>query len=303
MNISWFREFVVLADTCSYLEASERLFIGQSSLSKHIQALEREIGLSIFDRTSRKVILSSDGNLLLPYAKSIVEADFSFQAVVRNQHETRDGKVTIEAIPALPQYGITDIIARFQEAYPNFRVSVVKNAMASSDMDLRSGLCDFAFIRRPMNHPPEDDLVQLPFCERDDMVAVLPLGHPLADADSVRLEQLREETFISLEEESMLYQMLVSSCQRVGFSPLIAFTCHQSGSILDLISKNAGVALLMRGHTVSLEGGSFATTLPYIVKEVVPKVATSVNLYYKKDRPLSTAAQAFLHCVEEQNGL
>lgn len=58
MNTNWLREFVVLADTCSYAEAAARLFMGQSSLSKHIKALEEELGLGLFERTSRRVRLS-----------------------------------------------------------------------------------------------------------------------------------------------------------------------------------------------------------------------------------------------------
>lgn len=75
MNTGWLREFVVLADTCSYSEAAERLFMGQSSLSKHIKALEQELGVELFERTSRRVKLSAEGEQLLAEAFACLEEE------------------------------------------------------------------------------------------------------------------------------------------------------------------------------------------------------------------------------------
>ena len=69
MDINYFREFVILAETKNYWAASERLFIGQSSLSKHIKTLEKSLGAALFDRTSRKVELTEFGKRMLPYAR------------------------------------------------------------------------------------------------------------------------------------------------------------------------------------------------------------------------------------------
>ena len=71
MDIEYFREFVILAETKNFWAASERLYIGQSSLSKHIKTLERDLGAPLFERTSRKVELTEFGKLMLPYAQSL----------------------------------------------------------------------------------------------------------------------------------------------------------------------------------------------------------------------------------------
>lgn len=75
MNTGWLREFVVLADTCSYSEAAGRLFMGQSSLSKHIKALEQELGVELFERTSRRVKLSAEGEQLRDEAFASLEEE------------------------------------------------------------------------------------------------------------------------------------------------------------------------------------------------------------------------------------
>mgnify|MGYP000270200484 CR=1 FL=1 len=69
MELSYIREFVVLAETGNYLEAADALFIAQSSLSRHIKSIELDLGSPLFDRTTRKVVLNGFGQAFLPYAK------------------------------------------------------------------------------------------------------------------------------------------------------------------------------------------------------------------------------------------
>ena len=66
MDLNYIREFVVLANTCNYMEAAEQLFISQSALSRHIKNLEEELGVSLFDRSTRSVTLNAFGMLFLP---------------------------------------------------------------------------------------------------------------------------------------------------------------------------------------------------------------------------------------------
>ena len=73
MELKRLEEFVTLAETGNYLEAADALFLFQSTLSKHIMALEKELGVHLFERTTRKVRLSSDGECLLPYAVKITQ--------------------------------------------------------------------------------------------------------------------------------------------------------------------------------------------------------------------------------------
>ena len=79
MEISYFKDFVILAETKNFWAASERLYIGQSSLSKHIKTLERELGAPLFTRTSRKVELTEFGELMLPYAQSLSRMQYEYE--------------------------------------------------------------------------------------------------------------------------------------------------------------------------------------------------------------------------------
>lgn len=116
---------------------------------------------------------------------------------------------------------------------------------------------------------------------------MVPQSHPLGSFPAIQLEQLRDDAFITLEEDSKLHALFRISCQRAGFFPKISFTCNQVSSILDLVARGVGVALLMRGHTLLHHQ-------PILVKELLPRVHTDVNLCYCQNRPLSPAARDFI---------
>ena len=84
MELSYIREFVVLAETGNYLEAADALFIAQSSLSRHIKSIELDLGSPLFDRTTRKVVLNGFGQAFLPYAKKMVEIQEEYENVLQS---------------------------------------------------------------------------------------------------------------------------------------------------------------------------------------------------------------------------
>lgn len=291
MNTNWLREFVVLADTCSYAEAAARLFMGQSSLSKHIKALEEELGLGLFERTSRRVRLSREGELLLPSARALVEAEFALEAQARRCRELSRGKLDLAALPSMPSYGITELISGFMAKRPDCLVNVTECRTSEAERALREGSCELAFIRRAEGEPEQPELAETEFVERDELVALLPERHKLAAQPELRLEQLGEESFACLEEESLVHGLLLSACERAGFAPKVAFTCREAASIKQLVAKGLCIAVLTRG-----QAGSEPSLL---VKNISPTAAARIVLCWKKDRRLSPAARAFIDYVNK----
>ena len=84
MEINYLRELVVLAQMGNFLEAADALYIAQSTLSKHIKKIESELGVPLFDRTTRKVSISKYGQLFLPYAKQIAEIQDQYTIALQN---------------------------------------------------------------------------------------------------------------------------------------------------------------------------------------------------------------------------
>lgn len=300
MNINYFKEFVILAETKNYLEAAEILYISQSSLSKHIKSMENELGIILFDRTSRSVELTKIGEMLLPYANSIMNSQLEYTEMLQNELDDVRGQVTIGSIPAIAQYGITDLLVDYKKTYPQYMIKIFEYENHKLIESLRQKQCDLIFVRDFESAINEEEFVKIPYLT-DRMVALLPQNHPLAQAEIIRLEQLRDEPFIQLEEDEFLLNLWQKCCHHVGFKPRVTFSCHRTDGILDLVTRNMGVSLIMKNQVSHPAGSKLPDTPPWSTCKLIPEVNVPVYLCYRKSKPLSKAARNFVESVKEHS--
>lgn len=160
MDISYFREFVILAETRNYWAASERLFIGQSSLSKHIKTLENYLGAPLFHRTSRKVGLTEFGQLMLPYAQSVSQLKYEYESAAFTYLHRENEPLVIATIPVIAHYNITDILIQFQRNHPTIQVDVREADTLIVREWLLDRKCNIAIFRDStayLEHDPEKE--------------------------------------------------------------------------------------------------------------------------------------------------
>ena len=177
MEINYLREFVVLAQTGNFIEAADILYSSQSTLSKHIKKIESELGVPLFDRTTRKVGISKFGQLLLPFAKQITELQDKYTAILQNSLETDREILTLGSINALAQYKITDVLVNFKKSHTQSTINVLHATSEELKKMLRNKKCELAFIRDTLEEV-DDDLIKIPYTI-DTLVAVLPATHHL----------------------------------------------------------------------------------------------------------------------------
>lgn len=302
MDISYFREFVVLAETQNYWATAERLYIGESSLSKHIKALEKHLGAPLFHRTSRKVTLTEFGERMLPYAQSISKLQYEYEAAAFNYLQEGEEKLNIASIPAMPQYGIVDILIRFQRDYPKVQI----HTQEADTLALREWLLErkfeLAFLRDSvayLEHDPdkETQLIKLPF-ERDRLVVVLPNGHPLAAEKQIELTQLAEEQFALIKKDTMPYNLCMRVCKEAGFVPEVLFSSHNLNAVLDMVTRGTCISLLFEHHVNVPVDSVLSLEPPFSVVPIHPEIRTTVFLTYLKGRQLSPAAEHFIdYCM------
>lgn len=291
MEISYLREFVILAQTGNFMEAADILYCSQSTLSKHIKSIELELGVPLFYRTTRKVRISKFGQLLLPYAKQIVELQDQYTAILQHSLETDQEILTLGSIPALAQYKITEVLINFKKSRPHVTINVVQGGSGEMKEMLRQKKCDLAFIRDADG--TDEDLVKIPYTV-DTMVAVLPISHPLAGQTTIPLQMLADENFLLTAQQTMLYRISVHACEQSGFKPKIAYTDHDLGNLCDLVSQGMGVALLMKQLAL------YHSSPKVAIVDITPCVSTQINLCYLKGVELSDAARHFVHCMQDR---
>ena len=285
LDINRFGEFVILAQSRTFLDAADLLFISQSTLSKHIMAMERELGCTLIDRTKRNVTLTVHGEALLPYAQKIATLQHRYLAVLNANTAGSMEQITVGSIPIMAPYGITDAVVDFQQANPSCSIELIENeGDALKQMLLREEI-DLAFIRD--SDTMEPDFKKIPYAT-DRLVAVLPLDHPLAGRESIPIDKLIDENFLMLPHESFVSKLAADLCARSGFTPHVTFTGKRAENIISLVARGAGVSLLMRKPTESLASGKASLV------DIEPATTSSVKIYLKKDRTHPQAVLSFI---------
>lgn len=303
VNTDYLKEFVVLAETKNFWEASERLYMNQSTLSKHIKNLETDLGIDLFLRTTRRVELTRYGQAFLPYAKSITHFEFEAISTLQRMRNIENGLLTIGALPSMPQYHITQLLSQFQTMYPDATIRITEDDPVHLMHYLENESCEVIFQREDKaafekNFLSDTNVTRIPYI-KDHLVSLLPNYHPLAHADQVTLQQLKDERFCFIKEGSLMYQISMTACQNANFIPNIVFTSHRIDSILDMVTNQNCVALLMDAHLQLPKNGPKHTDAPWCIVPVTPVISSQISICYRNDKALSKNAQLFIQLCND----
>lgn len=285
MDISRFGEFVILAQSRTFLDASELLFMSQSTLSKHIAGMERELGCTLIDRRQRNVTLTAHGTALLPYAQKIATLQHRYIAALQSDIDEPLERITVGSIPIMAPYGITDAVVDFQQANPSYSIELIEGEGDELKKMLLREEIDLAFIRDDSASEPE--FKKVPFAT-DRLVAVLPPDHPLAMCGSISIDDLIDENFLMLPQGSFVSRLVLSLCGAAGFSPHVTFTGKRAENIISLVARGAGISLLMRKPSESLAENKV------VLVDIEPSATSEVKLYLKRNRTQPKAVISFI---------
>lgn len=245
--------FVTLAEELHFVRAAARLGVTQPALSQQIARLEETLAVRLFERTKRRVALTDAGRVFLTDALAILRQFEQAAMGARRAAKGQIGRLTIGFVEASPFNVLPRLVSRLSRDLPE--VSLVLQEMVTEEQveALRSGRIDVGLLRPMFNEP---DFGRLPLLRESYLVA-LPVGHPLAEADSVPLSALREERFIVTPARKRRYVegRFRAAFRRAGFEPQVAQEVNQLHTIIGLVGGGIGVALVP--HSVSrldLEG-------------------------------------------------
>ena len=298
MNTWYLKEFIILAEVKNFWEASERLYMNQSTLSKHIKLMEADLGVPLFTRTTRRVELTKYGEALIPYAQSIIRAEFEYSTLLLQIQNIEKGTLTLGTIPSMAQYNITGLISAFRKQYPESSVKIIEEDAKNLMGLLLDRKCELIFTRESRlsfekNFPEDTGIVRIPYIQ-DHLVALLPKSHRLAGAQSLSLRELEDESFCFIKEDSFMYDICINACQAANFIPEIAFTSHRLDSIIDMVSSGSHIALLMNQHLPGPEQMLRSDKLPWVTVDITPHICSQISLCYQKEHKLSAYAQKFV---------
>ena len=241
MELRPLRYFVVLAEELHFGRAAERLGIAQPALSQQIQRLEQELGLSLFERTRRRVRLTLPGTRFLEGARTtLAEANLAVRAA-QQAARGETGNLAVGFVTSA-LYGVfPDVIRLFRQRYPDIHLVLNEMPIVRQTEELLSGRIQVSFLRRPLD---EQGLI-VRTISKEPWVVALPQAHRLAKARHITLRSLSKDQFILFPRElaPSLYDQVISMYLEAGFSPRIALEA-QMQAIVSLVAAGIGVALV-----------------------------------------------------------
>jgi len=241
MEIEYLENFIVLAQYQNFGEAADLQFMSQSALSKRIKKLEEQIGVVLFNRTTKSVELNEYGTIFLKYAEKIVSLEKECLLEIRQKLPENQRYFKVGALPSFAEYHITELISSFMRK-SDVWIKVITAPSEKLESMLENNECDFAFIRQV--HDANHKFLKIPIVA-DRLVAIIPKEHKLTHYNALEIKQLRNERFIMQTENSRPYNFCRSLCRKNGFDPNIIFTDSQIKNIVDFVEKGLGISLLM----------------------------------------------------------
>ena len=192
MEIRQLRTFQAVAGLLSFNRAAEHLNYAQSSISAQIQALEEELGVQLFDRLGRRILLTEAGMRLQQYAEKIVNLVDETRAEVSEAKDPR-GSLTIRVPETLGAHRLPPVIKVFHSRFPNVRLRFTTCSHEGLDKDLRKGITDLAFLLAESIQAADLVAEAVGF---ESLGLVTGPDHPLASKESVLTADLAGETFL-----------------------------------------------------------------------------------------------------------
>jgi DNA-binding transcriptional LysR family regulator len=233
--------FLKIVETGNFSAAAGELYISQSSLSKQIMALEKELGFSLFDRSKRKIAITPAGKTFLPHAVSL---NSTYQTMLAEVAPYKTApSLSILAIPVIAQYKITAHIAQFKQAHPEVQLTLEEREAAAILPALNNYQFGLAFLRDNYLDKTTYNFIEV---AQDHFLAILSRQHPLAGKSTLSLAELANENFIMFDKGTIVHELTVDACRGVGFEPRIFYASLRVESILGLVASNSGVALMMK---------------------------------------------------------
>jgi DNA-binding transcriptional LysR family regulator len=282
--------FVTVAEYLNFTKAANSLYIAQSALSQQILDMETKMGISLFTRTKRSVVLTAAGAVFYLEVKELLKQYHAAMEKVYQVARGVTGTLHIGVAGATLRLFMPQIIRRFQEEYPSINLKFFEYYHGDLLPMLESGEVDVIF---PMNMGPDGSLknIEIEVIYKDENALAMPIEHPLAGEDEVELPKAAQEKFIFLDRNisPLGYYAKIRMCENNGFSPQIVCVVKNIDTILWLIESGIGISILpycsrhisfpaVRFAKIKNESSIFTMSIAYLRGNDNPAVQLLLNL-------------------------
>lgn len=244
LELRHLRYFLAIADEMNFGQAAEKLDIAQPGLSQQIKMLEHILGVTLFDRSRRRLRMTLAGEMFESEVRQIMaHVDHAIETTQR-AGRGEVGRLAIGYVGSAAYTGmLTSLVGDFRVGYPKVDLAISELTMLSQLEQIAQGRLDIGFIRPPVPLPEGVAAIML---SAEDLFIALPAAHRSVGTDAVRLADLSEETFITPEHPPQVsfHAHTVKACGQAGFEPRLGPQGRDFMTISSMVSVGLGVALV-----------------------------------------------------------
>ncbi|MCQ2170426.1 MAG: LysR substrate-binding domain-containing protein [Bacteroidales bacterium] len=290
MEIRQLKYFVRMAQTLNFSEAARSLYVSQSTLSQQIKALEDELGTILFQRDSHSASITESGEMLLPLAIQTIQDSEACIAQMNDLKELLTGELNIGVTYSFSQI-LTETVKNFAREYPGVKLNIFYRNMAELMEVLRHREVDLVLAFKP--DQPYDE-IESSYLFGDKLSVIMRKDHPLADRQSISLEELKRHRLAipakGLQARNALENYIC--IERSGLN--VCLEINEANILLDIVQNNNLLTMLSEA---SVRGRDFLKAVPLDLpdNQMQGCVHTLKRAYHKR------SADIFVKMIREAN--
>ncbi len=240
MNLRDLQYLVALAEHRHFGRAAEASFVSQPTLSTQIRKLEEELGVTLVERTPRKVMLTPAGREMAERARRVLAEVEQMKEAARRSRDPEAGSVRLGIFPTLGPYLLPHVVPRLRERFPKLELLLVEEKTPVLLERLHEGKLDAALLALPLH----DDSLHVEFLFEEPFLLAVPSGHRLAGAAALSMADLADERLLLLEDGHCMRDHALDVCRLAGAGEKTGFQATSLETLRQMVAANVGVTLL-----------------------------------------------------------
>jgi DNA-binding transcriptional LysR family regulator len=290
MDLSALRVFLAVAEERSFSRAAVRVHRTQPAVSQSVRRLERDLGEELFDRSSKSGTLTDAGRVLQNYGQRLVRLAEETESAMRELRDLRRGRVLIGANEAAV-HTLLPLMARFRQKVPDIALDVRRVPARQIAIEVQQGSLDFGALTF---RPAEGGLLEVTVGS-DELVLLVPPGHPFARQQEVTMEDVGGEPVVAHNDPSPARERVLRLFEERQIALNIVIALPSLDGIKRAVESKLGVALLPRRCAIT----EIATGRLVAVPVAGISRRQQIHLVCRKAHR-SHAANAFLAVAQER---
>ncbi|MGI6509024.1 MAG: LysR substrate-binding domain-containing protein [Erysipelotrichaceae bacterium] len=294
MDFNKLQSFLVLAEVKNFTKAADQLYLSQPALTKQIQTLENELGVTLFNRVGKSTFLTVEGEMLVNYAKQTIAAYNNALEHIRQIQNLEEGTLNFGATNFIGVYLMPEIISRFKKKYPKITINMTINSSTNILKKLHLNQLEFAFISDYITQ--DTDRYEINKYKHDELQLIVGKNHRLFGKTSCSIKDLKDEIYITKAPDSSQYKFIDSLLKSENFVFENKLFIGQQEAIKESVIHNLGISFI---STKAIQREVLHGDLwPLRIDEF--DLEREIQCVKLKDISLSPAAKEFMKMVKAQ---